>query len=84
MSSGVWAPQAFAFTAGPERRSRGGYGSESHSPPLGAGGERVYFMEFACALFWGTYLSEIDMCGYVDNVCRVQLVLLYMMHHDLK
>ena len=51
---------------------------------LGAAGERVYFMEFACVLFWGTYLPEIVFCGHVHKLYRVQLVLLYMMRHDLE
>ena len=62
----------------------GGYGSESPQPAAGAAVERVYFLEFVCTLFWGTYLPEIAICGYVDNVYRVQLVLLYMLRHDLK
>ena len=41
---------------------------------LGAAGERVYFMEIACALCWGTYLPEIAICGYVYNVYRVYFV----------
>ena len=31
-------------------------------------------MEFACALFWGTYLPEIAICGYVGAVYRVYFV----------
>jgi len=52
----------------------GGYGSESHQPAASAAGEGVHFMEFACALFWGTYLLEIAICGYVGAVYRVYFV----------
>ena len=43
VSSGVWAPQALAFTAGSEAPlGAGESSSELPCPPLGAAGERVY------------------------------------------
>ena len=70
VSSGVWAPQALAFTAGTEAKPECPAVNRPARTQCAAW-DRVHFMEFACALFLVMYLHGIAVCDHVHNHNRV-------------
>ena len=83
VSSGVWAPQALAFTAGTEAKPECPAVNRPARTQCAAW-DRVHFMEFAWCLFLVIYLHVIAISGHVHKLHRVWLALLYMVRHDLR